>query len=112
MTSIRATSYGLGVGHLRTRGLADMAQLLLQTPIDAEHLHVRWQFAVPPAADGKPQPLGVASSCGSSARTSRSGSASSICRARCSATATARSAGSAAGRPSSTGLLPQIRGIG
>ena len=59
-TSIRATSHGLGVGHLRTRGLADMAQLLLQTPIDEEHLHVRWQFAVPRAADGSPQPLGVA----------------------------------------------------
>jgi len=59
-TSIRATSYGLGCGHLRTRGLADMAQLLLQTPIDAEHLHVRWQFATPRAVDGSPQPLGIA----------------------------------------------------
>jgi hypothetical protein len=28
-TSIRGVSYGLGVGHLRTRGLADMAQVLL-----------------------------------------------------------------------------------
>lgn len=59
-TSIRGTSYGLGVGHLRTRGLADMAQLLLQTPIDAEHVHVRWQFAVPKSADGAPTPVGVA----------------------------------------------------
>jgi phenylpropionate dioxygenase-like ring-hydroxylating dioxygenase large terminal subunit len=57
---IRATSYGLGVGHLRTRGLADMAQLLLQTPIDEERLHVRWQFATPRAAEGGPLPLGVA----------------------------------------------------
>jgi nitrite reductase/ring-hydroxylating ferredoxin subunit len=59
-TSIRATSHGLGVGHLRTRGLADMAQLLLQTPIDEEHVHVRWQFAVPKQADGSPTPIGVA----------------------------------------------------
>ena len=59
-TSIRGVSHGLGVGHLRTRGLADMAQLLLQTPIDEEHLHVRWQFAVPKAADGSPSPVGVA----------------------------------------------------
>jgi cytochrome P450 len=58
-TSIRGVSYGLGVGHLRTRGLADMAQLLLQTPIDAEHVHVRWQFAVP-VVDGRPSPVGVA----------------------------------------------------
>ena len=59
-TSIRGTSYGLGVGHLRTRGLADMAQLLLQTPIDTEHVHVRWQFAVPKRPDGAPSPVGVA----------------------------------------------------
>jgi len=59
-TSIRGTSHGLGVGHLRTRGLADMAQLLLQTPIDAEHVHVRWQFAVPKKEDGGPSPVGVA----------------------------------------------------
>jgi nitrite reductase/ring-hydroxylating ferredoxin subunit len=59
-TSIEGTSYGLGVGHLRTRGLADMAQLLLQTPIDAEHVHVRWQFAVPRSPDGAPRPVGVA----------------------------------------------------
>lgn len=59
-TSIRGVSYGLGVGHLRTRGLADMAQLLLQTPIDAEHVHVRWQFAVPRTPDGAPSPVGVA----------------------------------------------------
>jgi hypothetical protein len=59
-TSIRGVSYGLGVGHLRTRGLADMAQLLLQTPVDAEHAHVRWQFAVPRQADGGPSPVGVA----------------------------------------------------
>jgi nitrite reductase/ring-hydroxylating ferredoxin subunit len=59
-TSIRATSHGLGVGHLRTRGLADLAQLLLQTPIDEEHVHVRWQFAVPKMADGSPSPIGVA----------------------------------------------------
>jgi phenylpropionate dioxygenase-like ring-hydroxylating dioxygenase large terminal subunit len=58
-TSIRGVSYGLGVGHLRTRGLADMAQLLLQTPIDAEHVHVRWQFAVP-VVGGRPSPVGVA----------------------------------------------------
>jgi nitrite reductase/ring-hydroxylating ferredoxin subunit len=59
-TSIRGTSHGLGVGHLRTRGLADMAQLLLQTPIDAEHVHVRWQFAVPRTAEGTPSGVGVA----------------------------------------------------
>jgi len=59
-TSIRGTSHGLGVGHLRTRGLADMAQLLLQTPIDAGHVHVRWQFAVPKTAEGAPSPVGVA----------------------------------------------------
>jgi len=59
-TSIRGTSHGLGVGHLRTRGLADMAQLLLQTPIDAEHVHVRWQFAVPKGDDGAPSAIGVA----------------------------------------------------
>jgi nitrite reductase/ring-hydroxylating ferredoxin subunit len=59
-TSIRGVSYGLGVGHLRTRGLADMAQILLQTPIDAEHVHVRWHFAVPKQDDGSPSPVGVA----------------------------------------------------
>jgi nitrite reductase/ring-hydroxylating ferredoxin subunit len=59
-TSIAATSYGLGVGHLRTRGLADMAQLLLQTPIDAERTHVRWQFAVPKQPDGSGAPIGIA----------------------------------------------------
>lgn len=59
-TSIRGTSYGLGVGHLRTRGLADMAQILLQTPIDADRCHVRWQFVVPRGADGTPSGVGVA----------------------------------------------------
>jgi phenylpropionate dioxygenase-like ring-hydroxylating dioxygenase large terminal subunit len=59
-TWIRGTSYGLGVGHLRTRGLTDMAQLLLQTPIDAGHVHVRWQFAVPRDADDRPNGLGIA----------------------------------------------------
>jgi len=59
-TVITGRSYGLGVGHLRTRGLADMAQLLLQTPVDAEHVHVRWQFAVPRREDGSPSPVGVA----------------------------------------------------
>ena len=46
-------------GRFMTQGLADMAQLLLQTPIDAEHSHVRWQFAVPKQADGSPTPIGV-----------------------------------------------------
>jgi nitrite reductase/ring-hydroxylating ferredoxin subunit len=59
-TSICGTSHGLGVGHLRTRGLAEMAQLLLNTPIDEGHVHVRWQFAVPKRADGSPTPVGVA----------------------------------------------------
>lgn len=59
-TSIRGTAHGMGVGHLRTRGLADMAQLLLQTPVDAEHVHVRWQFAVPKGPEGAPSPVGVA----------------------------------------------------
>jgi 3-ketosteroid 9alpha-monooxygenase subunit A len=59
-TIISGASHGMGVGHLRTRGLADMAQLLLQTPIDAEHVHARWQFAVPKREDGTPSPVGVA----------------------------------------------------
>jgi phenylpropionate dioxygenase-like ring-hydroxylating dioxygenase large terminal subunit len=59
-TCIRGTSYGLGVGHLRTSGLADMAQLLLQTPVEEEQVHVRWQFAVPRTEAGTPSPVGVA----------------------------------------------------
>lgn len=50
-TLIRGESLGLGLGITRVSGIADMCFLAMNTPVDEEHLELRWSFTVPRTGD-------------------------------------------------------------
>lgn len=52
-TVIRGESFGLGLGITRVSGLTDMAFLAMNTPVDEEHLRLRWAFTVPRVGDSQ-----------------------------------------------------------
>ena len=52
-TVIRGESLGLGLGITRVSGIADMCFLAMNTPIDEEHLALRWAFSVPRVGDSE-----------------------------------------------------------